>query len=374
MDSTIRIRGARTHNLKNVSLDLPRHKLVVVTGLSGSGKSSLAFDTLYAEGQRRYVESLSAYARQFLQLMDKPDVDLIEGLSPAISIEQKAAGHNPRSTVGTITEIHDYLRLLYARVGTPYCPDHGLPLQAQSVSQMVDAVMAWPADTRLAVLAPIARGKKGSFEDECASLQAQGYVRLRVDGQLLEIDGMAPLKKSEARHRRGDRPPAHQAREQAAPGREFRNRLATGRGPRAGAGHGQQPRTGLLQPLRLPGLQPQPAGTGAAAVQLQQPDGRLPQLRRHRTGRILRPQARGRLPELSLAAGAIRGWDRRNAFTHSLLTSLAAHYEFEIEAPFEELPEDVRQKVLYGSGDEEISFVYLNERAAARSSATPSKA
>ena len=197
MDSTIRIRGARTHNLKNVSLDLPRHKLVVVTGLSGSGKSSLAFDTLYAEGQRRYVESLSAYARQFLQLMDKPDVDLIEGLSPAISIEQKAAGHNPRSTVGTITEIHDYLRLLYARVGTPYCPDHGLPLQAQSVSQMVDAVMAWPADTRLAVLAPIARGKKGSFEDECASLQAQGYVRLRVDGQLLEIDGMAPLKKSE---------------------------------------------------------------------------------------------------------------------------------------------------------------------------------
>ena len=184
----IRIRGARTHNLKNVSLDLPRHRLVVVTGLSGSGKSSLAFDTLYAEGQRRYVESLSAYARQFLQLMDKPDVDLIEGLSPAISIEQKAAGHNPRSTVGTITEIHDYLRLLFARVGTPYCPSHGLPLAAQSVSQMVDSVLAWPAERRLAILAPIARTRKGSFEDECASLQAQGFVRVRVDGQMVDLD------------------------------------------------------------------------------------------------------------------------------------------------------------------------------------------
>ena len=270
--------------------------------------------------------------------MDKPDVDLIEGLSPAISIEQKAAGHNPRSTVGTITEIHDYLRLLYARVGTPYCPDHGLPLQAQSVSQMVDAVMAWPADTRLAVLAPIARGKKGSFEDECASLQAQGYVRLRVDGQLLEIDGMAPLKKSEKHDidvvidRLRIKP---ESKQRLAESFETALQLAEGR---ALALDMDSSREQVFQPLRLPGLQPQPAGTGAAAVQLQQPDGRLPQLRRHRTGRILRPQARGRLPELSLAAGAIRGWDRRNAFTHSLLTSLAAHYEFEIEAPFEELP------------------------------------
>ncbi|NLY35085.1 MAG: excinuclease ABC subunit UvrA, partial [Alcaligenaceae bacterium] len=177
----IRIRGARTHNLKNISLDLPRHKLVVLTGLSGSGKSSLAFDTLYAEGQRRYVESLSAYARQFLQLMDKPDVDLIEGLSPAISIEQKAAGHNPRSTVGTITEIHDYLRLLFARVGTPYCPEHGEPLQAQSVAQMVDFILALKPDTRIALLAPIARNRKGSFEDEFAQFQAQGFIRVRID-------------------------------------------------------------------------------------------------------------------------------------------------------------------------------------------------
>ncbi len=179
----ISIRGARTHNLKNIDLDIPRNQLVVVTGLSGSGKSSLAFDTLYAEGQRRYVESLSAYARRFLGRLDKPDVDLIEGLSPAISIEQKAAGHNPRSTVGTVTEIHDYLRLLFARAGTPFCPDHGLPLAAQTVSQMVDAVLALPLDTRLMVLAPVAREKKGEFTELFTEMQARGYVRFRVDGQ-----------------------------------------------------------------------------------------------------------------------------------------------------------------------------------------------
>src|SRR5215216_2651388 len=180
---SIRIRGARTHNLKNVDLDIPRYKLVVITGLSGSGKSSLAFDTLYAEGQRRYVESLSAYARQFLQLMDKPDVDVIEGLSPAISIEQKATSHNPRSTVGTVTEIHDYLRLLFARAGTPYCPHHDIPLQAQTVSQMVDAVLALPEETRVMVLAPVVRDRKGEFTELFADMQAQGYVRFRVDGQ-----------------------------------------------------------------------------------------------------------------------------------------------------------------------------------------------
>src|SRR5712675_144690 len=182
----IRIRGARTHNLKNINLDLPRHRLIVLTGLSGSGKSSLAFDTLYAEGQRRYVESLSAYARQFLQLMEKPDVDLIEGLSPAISIEQKATSHNPRSTVGTVTEIHDYLRLLYARAGTPYCPDHDLPLQAQSVSQMVDAV-----------LAPVVRDRKGEFTELFSDMQAHGYVRFRVDGKTVEAADVPKLKKAE---------------------------------------------------------------------------------------------------------------------------------------------------------------------------------
>src|SRR5918993_774754 len=190
----IRIRGARTHNLKNINLDLPRNKLIVITGLSGSGKSSLAFDTLYAEGQRRYVESLSAYARQFLQLMDKPDVDVIEGLSPAISIEQKSTSHNPRSTVGTVTEIHDYLRLLFARAGTPYCPIHDLPLQAQSVSQMVDATLALPADTRLMVLAPVVRDRKGEFAELFEQMQAQGFIRFRVDGRTVDAADLPALK------------------------------------------------------------------------------------------------------------------------------------------------------------------------------------
>src|SRR5471032_3353009 len=193
----ILIRGARTHNLKNIDLTLPRDKLIVITGLSGSGKSSLAFDTLYAEGQRRYVESLSAYARQFLQLMDKPDVDVIEGLAPAISIEQKATSHNPRSTVGTVTEIHDYLRLLFARAGTPYCPDHDLPLAATPVAQMVDAVLALPEETRLMVLAPVVRDRKGEFIELFADMQSQGYVRFRVDGAIVEASDLPALKKTE---------------------------------------------------------------------------------------------------------------------------------------------------------------------------------
>ncbi|HEY0200518.1 MAG TPA: excinuclease ABC subunit UvrA, partial [Burkholderiaceae bacterium] len=196
-EQRISIRGARTHNLKNIDLDIPRDQLVVITGLSGSGKSSLAFDTLHAEGQRRYVESLSTYARQFLQMMDKPDVDLIEGLSPAISIEQKATSHNPRSTVGTVTEIHDYLRLLFARAGTPYCPEHDVPLTAQTVSQMVDAVLALPTDTRLMVLAPVARGRKGEFTELFSAMQAQGYIRFRVDGTVHEYDNLPALKKTE---------------------------------------------------------------------------------------------------------------------------------------------------------------------------------
>src|SRR3954447_19621555 len=193
---TIRIRGARTHNLKNVTLDIPRNRLVVITGLSGSGKSSLAFDTLYAEGQRRYVESLSAYARQFLQLMEKPDVDLIEGLSPAIAIEQKAASHNPRSTVGTVTEIHDYLRLLFARVGTPYCPDHGLALQSETVAEMVDKLLALPEDTRLMVLAPVVTARKGEQADLLEELRAQGFSRVRIDGKVHELDAAPKLKKN----------------------------------------------------------------------------------------------------------------------------------------------------------------------------------
>lgn len=359
----IRIRGARTHNLKNVSLDLPRQKLVVVTGLSGSGKSSLAFDTLYAEGQRRYVESLSAYARQFLQLMDKPDVDLIEGLSPAISIEQKAAGHNPRSTVGTITEIHDYLRLLYARVGTPYCPEHGLPLEAQSVSQMVDAVLAWPAETRLAILAPLARARKGSFEDESASLQAQGFVRLRVNGEMVELDSLPPLKKNEKHDidvvvdRLRVRPESQQ---RLAESFETALGLAEGRiiALDMDSGREQMFSSRYACPVcshGLPELEPR-------LFSFNNPVGACPSCDGIGQLGFFDPKRVVAFPELSLASGAIRGWDRRNAFTHSLLTSLATHYDFDIEAPFESLPEDTRHIVLYGSGQEEISFFYLNEK------------
>jgi len=359
----IRIRGARTHNLKNVSLDLPRHRLVVVTGLSGSGKSSLAFDTLYAEGQRRYVESLSAYARQFLQLMDKPDVDLIEGLSPAISIEQKAAGHNPRSTVGTITEIHDYLRLLYARVGTPYCPEHGLPLAAQSVGQMVDAVLAWPAETRMAILAPLARARKGSFEDEFAGLQAQGYVRLRIDGAMVELDGLGPLRKNEKHDidvvvdRLRVRP---EGKQRLAESFETALALADGRvialDMDSGREHTYSSRYACpVCSHSLPELEPR-------LFSFNNPVGACPACDGIGQVGYFDPKRVVAFPELSLASGAIRGWDRRNAFTHSLLTSLAAHYGFDIETPFEDLPEALRDKVLNGSGDEEISFVYLNEK------------
>ncbi|MBB5216265.1 excinuclease ABC subunit UvrA [Parapusillimonas granuli] len=359
----IRIRGARTHNLKNISVDLPRHQLVVITGLSGSGKSSLAFDTLYAEGQRRYVESLSAYARQFLQLMDKPDVDLIEGLSPAISIEQKSAGHNPRSTVGTITEIHDYLRLLYARVGTPYCPEHGLPLQAQSVSQMVDKVLAWAPDTRLAILAPLARSRKGSFEDECAALQAQGFVRVRVNGEMMALDDLAPLKKT-GKHdfdvvvdRLRIKPESQQ---RLAESFETALMLAEGRAIALNMDTGEEHpfSSRYACPVchhSLTELEPRlfsfnnPVGACPSCDGLGQVD-------------FFDPKRVVAFPELSLTSGAIAGWDKRNAFTHTLLTSLAAHYGFDIDTPFEELSPEVRDRVLFGSGDEEIPFLYLNEK------------
>ena len=359
----IRIRGARTHNLKNISVDLPRHKLVVLTGLSGSGKSSLAFDTLYAEGQRRYVESLSAYARQFLQLMDKPDVDMIEGLSPAISIEQKAAGHNPRSTVGTITEIHDYLRLLYARVGTPYCPEHGLPLQAQSVAQMVDKALSWEEGTRLAILAPVARSRKGSFEDELVSLQAQGFVRVRINGEMHDIDAVEALPKS-TRHDIDvviDRLRIRQDnRQRLAESFETALRLADGRAlalnmdtndEQVFSSHYACP----ICSYSLAELEPRlfsfnnPAGACPSCDGLGHVD-------------YFDPKRVVAFPGLSLSSGAIPGWDRRNAFAHTLLSSLAAHYQFELDTPFEHLPENVRKVLLHGSGDEQISFLYLGEK------------
>ncbi len=361
----IAIRGARTHNLKNVDLDIPRNRLVVITGLSGSGKSSLAFDTLYAEGQRRYVESLSAYARQFLQLMDKPDVDVIEGLSPAISIEQKATSHNPRSTVGTVTEIHDYLRLLFARAGTPYCPNHDIPLASQTVSQMVDAVLALPADTKLMVLAPIARGRKGEFEDVFAQMQAQGYIRFRVNGQAYEFDALPKLKKNEKHDidvvidRVKVRPEVQQ---RLAESFEAALRLAEGRAVALEMDTGREHvfNAKFACPIchwSISELEPRLFSFNSPAGACPTCDG-LGQLE------FFDPQRVVAFPSLSLASGAVKGWDRRNAYYFSLIESLAKHYGFSVDEPFETLPQPVRQAILHGSGEEDIKFSYVMESGA----------
>ncbi|TDV18404.1 excinuclease ABC subunit UvrA [Paraburkholderia caballeronis] len=369
----IRIRGARTHNLKNVNLDLPRHKLVVITGLSGSGKSSLAFDTLYAEGQRRYVESLSAYARQFLQLMEKPDVDLIEGLSPAISIEQKATSHNPRSTVGTVTEIHDYLRLLYARVGTPYCPDHEIPLEAQSVSQMVDAALALPEETRLMILAPAVSDRKGEHAELFDEMQAQGFVRFRVrsgggtanegEAKIYEVDSLPKLKKSE-RHTidvvvdrlkvRAD------MKQRLAESFETALRLGDGRAIALEMDTGREHlfSSKFACPIcsySLPELEPR-------LFSFNNPMGACPECDGLGQITFFDPKRVVAHPSLSLAAGAVKGWDRRNQFYFQMLQSLAAFYDFDIDTPFEDLPEKVRKILLYGSGKQQIPFSYINER------------
>ena len=362
MDS-IRIRGARTHNLKNLSLELPRNRLVVITGLSGSGKSSFAFDTLYAEGQRRYVESLSAYARQFLELMAKPEVDLIEGLSPAIAIEQKAAGHNPRSTVGTVTEIHDYLRLLYARAGTPYCPEHGLALEAQTVAEMVDQVSALPPDSRVMILAPVVAGRKGEQADLLEELRAQGFTRVRIDGAVHELDSTPRLAKN-AKHSvdvvvdrlrvRAD------ARQRLAESLETALRHADGRVVVLEA----DSRKEHLFSARfacpacdysLPELEPR-------LFSFNNPVGACPRCDGLGTVEFFDPKRIVAHPNLSLASGAIRGWDRRNHFYYSMLESLARHYRFDIESPWESLDDRVQQLVLYGSGKEKVAFRYPTER------------
>ncbi|WP_374317868.1 excinuclease ABC subunit UvrA [Aquabacterium sp.] len=365
--SHIRIRGARTHNLKNVDLDIPRHQLVVVTGLSGSGKSSLAFDTLYAEGQRRYVESLSAYARQFLQLMDKPDVDVIEGLSPAISIEQKATSHNPRSTVGTVTEIHDYLRLLFARAGTPFCPEHGQPLQAQSVSQMVDAVLALPEETKIMVLAPVVRDRKGEHADLFASMQAHGYIRFRVDGQVLDAAELQPLAKQE-KHDIDvvvDRLKVRSDMAQRlAESFEAAMNLAEGRAIAlemdSGAEHLFSSKFACpVCSYSLAELEPRLFSFNSPVGACPTCDG---------LGQVIAfdPQRVVAFPSLSLGSGAVKGWDRRNPYTYSLLESVGHHYGVDIEQPFEELPEAFQQVLLYGSGEEEIEFTYEAEGTAGR--------
>ena len=362
MDS-IRIRGARTHNLKNLSLELPRNRLVVITGLSGSGKSSLAFDTLYAEGQRRYVESLSAYARQFLQLMEKPDVDLIEGLSPAIAIEQKAASHNPRSTVGTVTEIHDYLRLLYARVGTPYCPEHNLALQAQTVAQMVDQALALPEDTRLMILAPVIARRKGEQAELLDELRAQGFTRVRVDGKVHELDAAPRLSKN-VKHSvdvvidrlrvRAD------AKQRLAESFETALRHADGRALVVETDSGKEhlfsakfscPRCDYA----LPELEPR-------LFSFNNPMGACPRCDGLGAIEFFDPKRVVAHPNLSLASGAIRGWDRRNHFYYSMLQSLAGHYRFDVEQPWELLDEKVQELILSGSGREKIAFTYLSER------------
>jgi excinuclease ABC subunit A len=363
----IRIRGARTHNLQNLDIDLPRDRLIVITGLSGSGKSSLAFDTLYAEGQRRYVESLSAYARQFLSLMEKPDVDSIEGLSPAISIEQKSVSHNPRSTVGTVTEIYDYLRLLYARVGEPRCPDHDVGLEAQTVSQMVDHVMAYPEGARLMLLAPIVHGRKGEHEHVLEGLRAQGYVRARIDGKVTNLDE-APKLKRYVKHTIE----AVVDRLVIRPGQE--QRLAESFETAIGlsdssvhvvtmteegetlqehvfSAHYACPHCGYS----IPELEPRLFSFNNPAGACTRCDG-LGVREFFDPNRIIRD------PSLSLPGGAIGGWDRRNAFYFQMLESLARHYSFELDKPFEKLPRAVRDIVLYGSGDELITFTYIGDR------------
>lgn len=360
----ILIRGARTHNLKNIDLTLPRDKLIVITGLSGSGKSSLAFDTLYAEGQRRYVESLSAYARQFLSMMEKPDVDTIEGLSPAISIEQKSTSHNPRSTVGTITEIYDYLRLLYARVGIPRCPEHGIPLEAQTVSQMVDQLLALPEDSKWMLLAPVVRERKGEHLSLFVELRAQGFVRVRVDGALYELDDVPSLDKQKKHSidvvidRFKVRPELQQ---RLAESLETALRLADGIALAASIDNDGSAELLFSAKFACPHcghavgeLEPKvfsfnnPAGACSACDGLG--------VRQFFDPRRLVNR------ELSLGEGAIRGWDRRNVYYFQMLLSLAEHYGFSLDSPFGALPESTQHLLLHGSGRQTLEFRYLNDR------------
>jgi excinuclease ABC subunit A len=363
MDQIV-VRGARTHNLKNIDIEIPRDKLVVITGLSGSGKSSLAFDTLYAEGQRRYVESLSTYARQFLSMMEKPDIDHIEGLSPAISIEQKSTSHNPRSTVGTITEIYDYLRLLFARVGDPHCPNHGTILEAQTVSQMVDSLLTLPEGERLMLLAPVVRERKGEHLHVFEELRAGGFVRARINGIVCELDDTPVLDKNK-KHTievvvdrikvRSD------IKIRMAESFETALQLTDGIAAISFMDGGSDdilfsslfacPECGHsineLEPRMFSFNNPAGACSGCDGLGVKQ----------------FFDQSRVVLhPEASLAEGAIRGWDRRNVYYFHMLTSLAEHYGFDIDTPFQKLKKKYREIILYGSGSEEISFSYINDR------------
>ncbi|WP_455234118.1 excinuclease ABC subunit UvrA [Thiogranum longum] len=360
---TIRIRGARTHNLQNIDLDLPRNRLIVVTGLSGSGKSSLAFDTIYAEGQRRYVESLSTYARQFLSMMEKPDIDHIEGLSPAISIEQKSTSHNPRSTVGTITEIHDYLRLLFARVGTPRCPDHDIALEAQTISQMVDQVLAMTEGTRWMLLAPVVQERKGEHAGILDELRAHGFIRARIDGEVIELD-QAPTLDLRRKHNIEVVVDRFKVRDdlklRLAESFETALRLADGLARVVNMDDGAE----LTFSAKFACSQ---CGYSLSELEprlfsFNNPIGACPACDGLGTQQSFDPKRVVAHPHLGLAGGAVRGWDRRNAYYFQLISSLADHYGFDIETPFEQLSERHQQIVLYGSGNEVIEFRYLNER------------
>jgi len=363
--NSIILRGARTHNLKNIDIDLPRDKLIVFTGLSGSGKSSLAFDTIYAEGQRRYVESLSSYARQFLSMMEKPDIDHIEGLSPAISIEQKSTSHNPRSTVGTVTEIYDYLRLLFARAGEPHCPEHDTVLQAQTVSQMVDQVLNLPEGSKLMLLAPVVQDRKGEHLQVIEELRAQGYIRARIDGRVVELD-QAPaleLRKKHTIEAVIDRFKVREdLKQRLADSFETALNLSDGLAKIAWMDSEQADITFSARyacPVcnySLPELEPR-------LFSFNNPAGACPTCDGLGVRQFFDPSRIVVHPELSLAGGAIRGWDRRNAYYFHMLTSLAEHYGFDIETPYEQLPDPVRHTLLYGSGEEEITFRYQSERS-----------
>ena len=369
---SILIRGARTHNLKNIDLDLPRNKLIVITGLSGSGKSSLAFDTIYAEGQRRYVESLSAYARQFLSVMEKPDVDHIEGLSPAISIEQKTTSHNPRSTVGTITEIYDYLRLLFARAGTPRCPDHDEPLEARTIGQMVDQILALPEGDKLMLLAPIISERKGEHHKLLTELHAQGFIRARIDGEIHELDQLPEL---ELHKKHTIEVVVDRIRVREDLGLRLAESLETALNLSGGlvrvAWMDQPDRDELVFsanfacPLcgySLPELEPR-------LFSFNNPVGACSKCDGLGVEQFFDPERVIAHPHLSLAAGAVRGWDRRNAYYFQLIRSLATHYEFDPETPWQALPAKISKIILYGSGREQIKFNYFNERGG-RSSKT----
>lgn len=371
---TIRIRGARTHNLKDIDLDIPRDRLIVITGLSGSGKSSLAFDTIYAEGQRRYVESLSAYARQFLSMMEKPDIDHIEGLSPAISIEQKTTSHNPRSTVGTITEIYDYLRLLFARAGVPCCPTHGSKLEAQTINQMVDQVLSLPEGSRLMLLAPVVSERKGEHHKLLRELNAQGFIRARIDGEIFELD-QPPELELHKKHTIEAIVDRFKVRE------DLSLRLAESFETALSLSGGLVRVASMDEPSKkervfsanfacsecgysLPELEPR-------LFSFNNPVGACPKCDGLGNEQYFDPTRVVAHPHLSLAAGAVRGWDRRNAYYFQLISSLGKHYKFDVETHWEELPKKIRDTILFGSGREKITFSYYNERGRSTTNTHP---